>query len=88
MNRVKSMSIIWVVLAVVITLYYLVLRQHVFKVEETRGEVVVAIILLVGIVGSLLLALVVRVVTIFTHRHVVPGRGAGGISSRHRASLL
>ncbi len=74
MNRVKSMSIIWVVLAVVITLYYLVLRQHVFKVEETRGEVVVAIILLVGIVGSLLLALVIRVVTIFTHRssNVVP----------------
>ncbi len=68
MAKAKPMIVTWMVLAILVLVYYLVLRRHVFRLTDTKVEVVVALLLFVATLGALLVSLVARIVTLITHR--------------------
>ncbi len=67
-NDFTVMFVTWGILAVLILLYYVVLRQHVFQLVDTRVEVVIAVVLLIVTVGLLAVFLVAYGVSLITHQ--------------------
>ena len=68
MSHVKTALIIWAVLAIGLIIYYTCLRQHMLRIQDTRAEVYVAVALTAVVLGGLVVALGIRVVTAFLHR--------------------
>ncbi len=68
MTQMRPMLVAWSALALLVLLYYVVLRQRVLRLEDTKGEVAVAVILLIATVGALMVSLGVRIVTLIAHR--------------------
>ncbi len=60
--------IIWIVLAALVLLYYIVFRQRVFRIEDTKIEVLIALILLIVTVGSLVVSLISYIVAFVVSR--------------------
>ena len=68
MSHVKTALIIWAVLAIGLIIYYTCLRQHMLSIQDKRAEVYVAVALTAVVLGGLVVALGIRVVTAFLHR--------------------
>ena len=68
MSHVKTALIIWAVLAIGLIIYYTCLRQHMLRIQDPRGEVYAAVALTAVVLGGLVVALGIRVVTAFLHR--------------------
>ena len=86
MIRLKPMLVVWSASALVVVLYYGVLRQHVFHVEDTHAEVYVAVAFLVVTVVGLVAAFIIRVVTAIMGRPA-PDRPAGVLRRGTHAAL-
>ncbi len=46
------MTITWIVLATIILIYYLVLRQHILHSEDTKAEILISLFLLIVTIGA------------------------------------
>ena len=68
MSHVKTALIIWAVLAIGLIIYYTCLRQHMLRIQDPRGEVYTAVALTAVVLGGLVVALGIRIVTAFLHR--------------------
>ena len=68
MSHVKTALIIWAVLAIGLIIYYTCLRQHMLRIQDTRAEVYAAVALTAVVLGGLVVALGIRIVTAFLHR--------------------
>ena len=68
MAHMKPALVIWCAAAIGIAVYYLVLRQHVLRIQDTRAEVCVAVALTAVVLGGLVVALGIRVVTALARR--------------------
>ena len=68
MSHVKTALIIWAVLAIGLIIYYTCLRQHMLRIQDPRGEVYAAVALTAVVLGGLVVALGIRIVTAFLHR--------------------
>lgn len=68
MSHMKPALVIWCAAAIGIAVYYLVLRQHVLRIQDTRAEVCVAVALTAVVLGGLVVALGIRVVTALARR--------------------
>lgn len=68
MAHMKPALVIWCAAAIGIAVYYLVLRQHVLRIQDTRAEVCVAVALTAVVLGGLVVALSIRVVTALARR--------------------
>ena len=68
MSHVKTALIIWAVLAIGLIIYYTCLRQHMLRIQDTRAEVYVAVALTAVVLGGLVAALGIRVVTALARR--------------------
>ena len=82
MIRLKPMLVVWSASALVVVLYYGVLRQHVFHMEDTHAEVHVAVAFLVVTMVGLVAAFIIRVVT------AIMGRPAPAAALSFRVALL
>ena len=82
MIRLKPMLVVWSASALVVVLYYGVLRQHVFHMEDTHAEVYVAVAFLVVTMVGLVAAFIIRVVT------AIMGRPAPAAALSFRVALL
>ena len=82
MIRLKPMLVVWSASALVVVLYYGVLRQHVFHMEDTHAEVYAAGAFLVVTVVGLVAAFIIRVVT------AIMGRPAPAAALSFRVALL
>ncbi|RRR25798.1 alpha/beta hydrolase [Schaalia georgiae] len=68
MAHMKPALVIWGAAAIGIAVYYLVLRQHVLRIQDTRAEVYVAVALTAVVLGGPVVALGIRVVTALARR--------------------
>ena len=82
MAHMKPALVIWCAAAIGIAVYYLVLRQHVLRIQDTRAEVCVAVALTAVVLGGLVVALGIRVVTALARR------SAAAVVTSLKVSLL
>ncbi len=68
MTKTKTIIMTWIVIAILILLYYVILRQHVFRLENTKADVIVALILFIATVGALALSCISGIVAFVAHR--------------------
>ncbi len=67
-NWGKPMVITWIVLAVLVLIYYVFLRQHVFHIEDTKIEVFISLILLIVAVGTFAISLISYIFMLISNR--------------------
>ncbi len=67
MTKTKTIIMTWSVIAILILLYYVILRQHVFRLENTKVDIIVALILFIATVGALALSFISGIVAFVAH---------------------
>ncbi len=77
MTKLRLVLLVWLCFAVMMTLYYVVLREHVLHLAQVKPEAFVAVALLVVTLLSGLVVLVAGIVWLIVHRgrNVIGGAG-------------